>query len=97
MLNWVVSRAGIEPATLGPGDVLGAGQRGTRRAALETKTGPRVLPLPAAVVNLLAGLPRINGNPWVFAGAKRGTAVGYMLTRDVFAKEVKAAGLVDAA
>ncbi len=66
-----------------------------RRAALETKTGPRVLPLPAAVVNLLARLPRVNGCPWVFAGAKRGSAVGYKLTRDVFAKAVEGAGLAD--
>ena len=67
----------------------------TGRAALETKTGPRVLPLPAAVVNLLDALPRVNGNPWVFAGAKVGTAVGYKLTRSVFAEAVKGAGLVD--
>ena len=65
------------------------------RAALETKTGPRVLPLPAAVLELLARLPRVNGCPWVFAGAKRGTAVGYKLTRDVFAKAVEGAGLAD--
>lgn len=65
------------------------------RAALETKTGPRVLPLPAAVVKLLGALPRVHGYPWVFAGAKRGTAVGYKLTRDVFAKAVKGAGLAD--
>ena len=67
----------------------------TGRAALETKTGPRALPLPAAVVNLLRGLPRVNGCPWVFAGAKRGSAVGYKLTRDVFAEAVASAGLVD--
>ena len=65
------------------------------RAALETKTGPRVLPLPAAVVKLLGALPRVHGCPWVFAGAKRGTAVGYKLTRDVCAKAVKGAGLAD--
>ena len=68
---------------------------GTGRASLETKTGPRVLPLPAAVVKLLRGLPRVNGCPWVFAGAKRGSAVGYKLTRDVFAEAVASAGLVD--
>ena len=80
-------------------EVLGMAWAGvnleTARAALETKTGPRVLPLPAAVVNLLRGLPRVHGCPWVFAGAKRGSAVGYKLTRAVFAKAVKAAGLVD--
>ena len=67
----------------------------TGRAALETKTGPRVLPLPAAVLNLLRGLPRVNRCPWMFAGAKRGSAVGYKLTRAVFAKAVAVAGLVD--
>lgn len=65
------------------------------RAALTTKTGPRLLPLPAAVVNLLTALPRVHGNPWIFAVARRGSAVGYKLTRDVFAKACKAAGLVD--
>ena len=51
----------------------------TGRAALETKTGPRVLPLPAAVVNLLDALPRVNGNRWVFAGA----GVNAYILRDV--------------
>ncbi len=67
----------------------------TGRAALETKTGPRVLPLPEAVVNLPDALPHVNANSWVFAGAKVGTAVGYELTRSVFAEAVKDAGLVD--
>ena len=65
----------------------------TRRAALDTKTGPRLLPLPAVVVNLLDVLPRINGNPWIFAGATRGSHVTYKVTRRVFAEAVAVAGL----
>ena len=67
----------------------------TGRASLATKTGPRLVPLPVAVVNLLADLPQVAGTPWVFAGAKRGSAVGYKLTRSVFAKACKAAALAD--
>ena len=67
----------------------------TGRAILpKTKTGRRVVPVAAPVLNLLAQLPRINGNPWVFAGG-RGAAVGYKLTRRVFAEACKRAGLAD--
>ena len=67
----------------------------TGRAVLpKTKTGRRVIPLAAPVLELLAALPRINGNPWVFAGL-RGAAVGYKMTRRVFAKARDAAGLPD--
>ena len=38
----------------------------------DSKTGPRVVPLPAAAVSVLAALPRIPGNPWVIPGAKPG-------------------------
>ena len=38
----------------------------------DSKTGPRVVPLPAAAVSVLADLPRIPGNPWVIPGAKPG-------------------------
>ena len=38
----------------------------------DSKTGPRVVPLPAAAVSVLAALPRIPGNPWVITGAKPG-------------------------
>ena len=65
------------------------------RASLETKTGPRTLPLSAAVVGLLADLPRVKGCPWVFAGAKDGSAVGYKKVRAVFAGAAKDAGLAD--
>ena len=36
----------------------------------DSKTGPRVVPLPAAAVSVLAALPRVPGNPWVITGAK---------------------------
>ena len=81
------------------GEVLGLTWAGvnleTGRAALETKTGPRVMPLPTAVVSLLERLPRARGCPWVFAGAKRGTAVTYKTTRGVFVRAIKDAGLAD--
>ena len=67
----------------------------TARATLpKTKTGRRVVPLAASVLDLLAGLPRINGNPWVFAGTK-GAATTYKTTRRVFAEACDRAGLAD--
>lgn len=67
----------------------------TARAVLpKTKTGRRTVPLAAPVLELLAGLPRVNDNPYVFAGL-RGAAVGYKYTRRVFAEAVEAAGLED--
>ena len=39
----------------------------------DTKTGPRVVPLSPAAVQLLAGLPRSGGNQWVIPGRKPGT------------------------
>ena len=38
----------------------------------DSKTGPRVVPLPAAAASLLAAHPRTPGNPWVITGAKPG-------------------------
>ena len=38
----------------------------------DSKTGPRVVPLSAAAVSVLAALPRVSGNPWVIPGAKPG-------------------------
>ena len=38
----------------------------------DSKTGPRVVPLSAAAVSVLAALPRVPGNPWVIPGAKPG-------------------------
>ena len=39
----------------------------------DAKTGARVVPLPPRAVELLASLPRIEGNPWVIPGRKPGT------------------------
>ena len=67
----------------------------TGRAVLaKTKTGRRVVPLAAPVLAIMTAQPRINGNPFVFTGA-RGAAVGYSLTRKVFAEATKRAGLDD--
>ena len=38
----------------------------------DSKTGARVVSLPPAAVELLAVLPRLPGNPWVFPGRKPG-------------------------
>ena len=67
----------------------------TSRAVLPTtKVGRRVVPLAVLVLDILSGLPRINGNPWVFAGG-RGAAVTYKTTRRVFADACERAGLED--
>ena len=39
----------------------------------DTKTGARVVSLSPPAVNLLAGLSRLPGNPWVIRGRKPGT------------------------
>ena len=68
----------------------------TERVVLpETKTGRRVVPLAAPVLSLLQGLPRVNGSPHVFAGARNGAPVGYRKTRILFAEACAAAGLED--
>lgn len=59
-----------------------------------TKTGRRIAPLAAPVLELLEQLPHINGNPWVFA-AGRGAATTYRTARAVFAEAATAAGLPD--
>ncbi|MDE0031263.1 MAG: site-specific integrase [Deltaproteobacteria bacterium] len=38
----------------------------------DSKTGPRIVPLSPAAVRVLAGLPRLSGNPWVIAGPEPG-------------------------
>ena len=38
----------------------------------DSKTGPRAVPLSPAAVKVLAGLPRVAGNPWVIAGRRPG-------------------------
>ena len=68
----------------------------TARAILpKTKTGRRVVPLSGPVLAIVTAQPRINGNPFVFHGA-RGAAVGYSLVRRVFAEACREAGLEDA-
>ncbi len=39
----------------------------------DSKTGARVIPLPPQAAELLTGLPRIPGNPWVIPGRMPGT------------------------
>ena len=38
----------------------------------DSKTGPRVVPLSPAAARVLAGLPRVAGNPWVVASRRPG-------------------------
>ena len=38
----------------------------------DTKSGPRRVPLTSAAERVLARIPRVEGNPWVIAGAKPG-------------------------
>ena len=59
-----------------------------------TKAGRQTRPVGAPVLALLADLPRMNGNPFVFAGA-RGVALGYRKLRSVFAGACEAAGIED--
>ena len=39
------------------------------------KSGPRMVPLTASVLTVLDGIPRIEGNLWVFAGQRQGTGL----------------------
>ncbi len=39
----------------------------------DSKTGGRIVPLPPAAAAVLADLPRVEGNPWVFPGKRKGT------------------------
>lgn len=59
-----------------------------------TKTGRRIHDLPAAVLALIDGLPRINGNPYVFT-MWREAAVTYKTVRGVFSRASEQAGLMD--
>ena len=63
-----------------------------------TKTGKRIVPLARPVLALLAALPRLNGNQFVFASLypRRGPcSVTYRSTRNVFSTASKSAGLQD--
>ncbi|HVT18823.1 MAG TPA: tyrosine-type recombinase/integrase [Thermoanaerobaculia bacterium] len=39
----------------------------------DSKTGPKSVPLGAAAAEILAGIPRVAGNPYVFPGEKEGS------------------------
>ena len=39
----------------------------------DSNAGPRIVPMPPAAAEVLAALPRVPGNPWVFPGRKKGT------------------------
>ena len=61
-----------EVATLGWDDVdRAAGQLRLR----DSKTGPRMVALPPAAAELLNGVRRVPGNPWVFVGRTKGSRV----------------------
>ena len=59
-----------------------------------TKAGRQTRPIGAPALALIADLPKMHGNPFIFAGA-RGAAIGYRKLRTVFAGACEAAGLVD--
>ena len=44
----------------------------------ESKTGPRVVPLSPAAARVLAGVPRLAGNPWVIAGREPGERLTHL-------------------
>ncbi len=61
-----------EVATLRWDDVdVGAGKLRLR----DSKTGPRMVALTPTAVQVLEGIPRLDGNPWVFAGRVKGSHV----------------------
>ena len=39
----------------------------------DSKTGERMVPMPPAAAEVLASLPKTEGNPWVFPGKQKGT------------------------
>ena len=62
----------------------------------QTKTGRRVHGLPTAALELLAGLPRINGHVFTSGhGAERDAPVSYRSVRAAFSAIAGDAGLVD--
>ena len=44
----------------------------------DSKSGPRMVPLTPTAVELLRGIPRVKGNPWVFVGWAKGSHVGLL-------------------
>ncbi len=59
----------------------------------DSKTGARVVSLPPAAAGLLAALPRLPGNPWVFPGRKPGARLSGL--DHVWRKVLVRAGLDD--
>ena len=59
-----------------------------------TKAGRQTRKLPALAMRFLSDVPRINGNPYVFAGS-RSVAIGYKRLRDCFARICREAGIED--
>jgi len=53
---------------------VGAGKLRLR----DSKTGPRMVALTPTAVQVLEGIPRVDGNPWVFAGRLEGSHVGQL-------------------
>ena len=58
---------------------------------MDSKTGSRVVPMPPPAAKVLAGLSRVEGNPWVFPGRKKGT--GQRNINDSWDRVRKRAGL----
>ena len=59
-----------------------------------TKAGRQVRTVAALALEAVADVPRINSNPYVFAGA-RGRAISYKTLRDHFARACRQAGIED--
>jgi integrase len=59
----------------------------------DSKTGAKVIPLGAPALGILAGLPRIDGNPFVFAGGKKGAHLVGL--QKIFERVKRRAGLHD--
>ena len=60
-----------------------------------TKTGRQTRNLGSAALELVASMPRVNGNAHVFAGGQPGSAIGYKTVRSTFGRAVESAGLSD--
>jgi len=59
----------------------------------DSKTGAKVIPLGAPALGILAGLPRIDGNPFVLAGGKKGAHLVGL--QKIFERVKRRAGLHD--
>ena len=62
----------------------------------DSKTGARMIPLTPTVLEVLSGISRIDGNPWVFVGLKPGTHVSQLTAHwHRFRRKAGLAGLED--